>query len=91
MYKHGFFNRWFLDPIVKKAYPEDMLSLYSRYQPLDYIRTEDLDTISAPIDFLGINYYSRKVLKADPSERWLGAKVQPVSYTHLTLPTTERV
>jgi beta-glucosidase len=53
----GHANRWFLDPIFRGAYPTDL-----PYEPP--VRDGDLETIAAPIDFLGINYYFRAVTQA---------------------------
>jgi beta-glucosidase len=59
----GFQNRLFLDPLFKGAYPADMVEHYSRYKPgLGAAMDGDLDDISRPIDFLGINYYSSNVM-----------------------------
>lgn len=80
----GYFNRWFLDPVLKGEYPQDMVELYSRYQPLDFIFDGDLETISVPIDFLGINYYSRSVLTAEDPDPILG-----VGHQKPVLPTTD--
>ncbi|MFC7441556.1 GH1 family beta-glucosidase [Laceyella putida] len=64
----GFLNRWFIDPVVKGAYPQDMTALYERTLPIpfDYIQEEDMQMINEPIDFIGINYYSPTTLRADP-------------------------
>lgn len=62
----GWHHRWFLDPVFKGQYPADMLDLYGALEPLDYIAPEDLAVISRPIDFMGINYYTRAVLKHSP-------------------------
>ncbi|AAM23648.1 Beta-glucosidase/6-phospho-beta-glucosidase/beta- galactosidase [Caldanaerobacter subterraneus subsp. tengcongensis MB4] len=63
-YADGFANRWFLDPIFKGNYPEDMMELYSKIiGEFDFIREGDLETISVPIDFLGVNYYTRSIVK----------------------------
>lgn len=58
----GFHNRWFLDPIFKGHYPQDMLELYGKDAP--DIADGDMETISVPLDYLGINYYTRSVVKA---------------------------
>ncbi len=60
----GFFNRWFLEPLVKGEYPEDMWEVYGEDVP--EVRAGDLERISAPLDFLGVNYYSRAVIAHDP-------------------------
>jgi len=55
----GNLNRLFLDPLFKGRYPADMLEHYAARTPgFDVIADGDLDTISRPIDFLGVNFYS---------------------------------
>jgi len=51
----GYMNRWFLDPIAGRGYPEDMLAIYGDAAP--DVREGDLAAIAAPTDFLGVNYY----------------------------------
>ncbi len=55
-------NRWYLDPIFRGEYPRDMLETYGADGPP--VRDGDLDAISAPIDFLGVNNYFRQVVGA---------------------------
>jgi beta-glucosidase len=55
----GMANRWFLDPLFRGAYPSD---LPERFSPP--VEPGDLDAISAPIDFLGVNNYFRFVVRA---------------------------
>jgi beta-glucosidase len=63
----GYVNRFFLDSVFKGRYPEDTLELFEHVAgPLDFIRDGDLDVISTPSDFLGVNYYSRRVMRAVP-------------------------
>ena len=58
-------NRWFLEPVLRGAYPAEMLEHYQRtFGPLPSLNPEDLDAISRPIDFLGVNYYSPTVVRA---------------------------
>jgi beta-glucosidase len=68
----GFQNRWFLDPLFRGAYPEDMLERYAASPPP--VDDGDLATIAAPIDFLGVNYYSRSVIAAGAD----GGRPRPV-------------
>jgi beta-glucosidase len=59
-------NRWILDPLLRGEYPADTLE---RFLPLvPPAEDGDLQTIAAPIDFLGINYYTRNVVRADPRD-----------------------
>ena len=52
-------NRWFLDPVLRGTYPTVLLEHYERvFGPLPALNPEDLDVISRPIDFLGVNYYN---------------------------------
>jgi beta-glucosidase len=63
----GFLNRWFLDPLFRGGYPTDMVELFeSRFGRLDAVRDGDLDLISQPIDFLGVNYYSPQRVRHAP-------------------------
>ncbi|HEY6892473.1 MAG TPA: GH1 family beta-glucosidase [Solirubrobacter sp.] len=58
-------NRWFLDPVLRGTYPVELLEHYERtFGPLPSLNPEDLDVISRPIDFLGVNYYSPTVVRA---------------------------
>ncbi|MFZ5986753.1 MAG: GH1 family beta-glucosidase [Bacillota bacterium] len=60
----GYHNRWFLDPVLKGTYPEDTLKLYRDNLNAPVIMPGDMELIAAnPMDFLGINYYFRKVVK----------------------------
>ena len=66
----GYMNRWFLDPLLRGRYPEDMLDHYARrYGPLDVVRDGDLRRIAQPIDFLGVNYYSPQRVRSDPARQ----------------------
>jgi beta-glucosidase len=60
----GFFNRWFIDPLAGRGYPDDMLALYGPAVP--EILPGDMETIAAPIDFLGVNYYNPGQIAHDP-------------------------
>jgi beta-glucosidase len=55
-------NRWFLDPIFRGAYPADLLERNETVAP--FVRDGDLEAISAPLDFLGVNNYFRFVVSA---------------------------
>lgn len=63
----GAFNRWFLDPVFGRGYPEDMVEWYGSDMPR--VESGDLEAMAAPIDFLGVNYYTRRVIQAEPSGR----------------------
>jgi beta-glucosidase len=84
--------RWYMDPLFHGAYPEDVLAWLGADAPR--VEAGDLKAIAAPMDFLGINYYSRKVASADGS--WdatrrglaltdMGWEIYPAGLTELLL------
>lgn len=83
----GFYNRWFLDPVFKGTYPEDMLRIYLEKFNAPIMRQEDMKLIADNnIDFLGINYYTRQIIKKASSESLLGfetVKPENVKYTQM--------
>lgn len=56
-------NRQFLEPVLGRGYPAELREIYGGAwrDPSD----EDLRLIAQPIDFLGINYYTRSVTRHD--------------------------
>ncbi|MFZ1062292.1 MAG: GH1 family beta-glucosidase [Acidimicrobiales bacterium] len=65
-------NRWFLDPILKGAYPRGLLDEYVDVAGENFVHENDLATINADIDFVGINYYTRNIVagRREPHEPW---------------------
>lgn len=68
----GYVNRWYLDPVLRGVYPPDMMARYRRAAgPLGFIRPGDLEVIGARCDFVGVNYYTRRLVRAEPDgEPW---------------------
>jgi beta-glucosidase len=58
----GHVNRWWLDPVYGRGFPEDMLRVYGVDPP---IAAGDLETI-ATLDWLGVNYYTPSIIADDP-------------------------
>ncbi len=58
--------RWYMDPLFKGTYPADVLEHLENDVPA--VQPGDMDIIRTPMDFLGINYYSRSVASA--GEPW---------------------
>lgn len=69
-------NRMFLDPILRGSYPQGLWRHFGPFRPP--IRDGDLSAIAEPIDFLGVNYYTRDVVAGS---RWIpfvgGRTVRP--------------
>lgn len=57
-------NRLYLDPVFRGSYPEEVFERYGQRVPPGYVRDGDLEKISAPVDFLGVNYYFVKTVRA---------------------------
>jgi beta-glucosidase len=77
-----FFNTWYLDPVFRGEYPEDGVRdrvrrghLESEQMP--FVEDGDMEIIATPIDVLGVNYYSRAVMKAGPDGEPERAAVVP--------------
>jgi len=64
----GLFNRWFLDPLYGRGYPDDVVADYRKQldgaDPLAAVQAGDLDKVARPTDFLGVNYYSRHIARS---------------------------
>ena len=58
-------NRLYFEPVFLGAYPEEALALLAPDAPP--VREGDLADISRPLDFLGVNNYSRALVRADPA------------------------
>ena len=89
---HAWLNRWFLDPLVGRPYPE--LPSWDAGQSSVDVRDGDMECIAAPLDFLGVNYYSRNFVRSpllpplepvgDPPERTgIGWEVYPAGLTEV--------
>ncbi len=74
----GFMNRWYLDPIFRGSYPEDMVEIFSRLFEMPLQEEEDAKIIAEPIDFLGINNYTRILVEATGSaDDFMGNPINP--------------
>ncbi|MCU1440914.1 MAG: beta-glucosidase [Rhodoglobus sp.] len=63
----GQFNRFFLDPILRGAYPDDVLEDVAGLGFERVVKPGDLEIISRPIDALGVNYYHGESVSARPA------------------------
>jgi beta-glucosidase len=77
---HQQHNRWFLDPVAGLGYPDDAARAW--HWRREEILPGDLETMAAPIDFLGVNYYSRGIVRS-PLLPPLGPRAERVERTGL--------
>ena len=69
---HRFYNMWFLDTVMHGKYPDAYLN--GSVEDHVEIRAGDMDLIKAPLDFIGINLYTRAVVAHDSSDHYMGVK-----------------
>ena len=92
-------EEWFLQPLLNVQYFEALAETHPEWMPTQL--PGDLDIISRPIDFLGINFYTRNVFKADVNKHAelvpqdapktdIGWEIHPPALTHLLLSLKQR-
>ncbi|MES2123256.1 MAG: GH1 family beta-glucosidase [Gemmatimonadota bacterium] len=80
----AYMNRQFLDPVFLGTYPEELAEIYGSNWP--QFPSADFTLIGQPLDFLGINYYTRNVTRDDPSNLPVrAARVRQDDAVHTTL------
>jgi beta-glucosidase len=99
----AYMNRQYLDPVFKGKYPDEMCEIFGAAWPT--FPADDFAQISQKIDFVGVNYYTRGVVRDEPDARPLrtayvrqpgraytetGWEVHPASLTRTLLWVTER-
>jgi beta-glucosidase len=80
----AYMNRQFLDPALLGTYPQELEAIFGAAWPR--VTTDDLALIRQPLDFLGINYYTRGVMRHDSTARPL--EVAYVRQPHRTYTET---
>jgi len=77
----AYMNRQYLDPVFLGKYPAELLEIYGDTMP--DIPASDWPLIQTPFDFLGVNYYSRNVVRDAPGELPLhAARVRQTGNVH---------
>jgi beta-glucosidase len=61
----AYMNRQYLDPLLRGQYPEELRDIFGEAWPEH--AAGDVERLRQPIDWLGINYYTRSVTRDDPS------------------------
>ncbi|MGB8813821.1 MAG: GH1 family beta-glucosidase [Paracoccaceae bacterium] len=60
----GYYNKWFLSGMFHKTYPADVLEGLGPHMPANW--QDDMETIATPVDWVGLNYYTRKLIGPAP-------------------------
>ena len=78
----AYMNRQYLEPVLGRPYPAELQEIFG--DAWDDRVQKEIPRIAQPIDFLGINYYTRGVTREDPAARPVRAspvKVPGATYT----------
>jgi beta-glucosidase len=77
----AYMNRQYLDPVFLGSYPEELREVFGEAWP-DF-PADDFGLIREPVDWLGVNYYSRGVVRDDPDSLPLRtARVRQPRHAH---------
>ncbi|MEL6407837.1 MAG: GH1 family beta-glucosidase [Chloroflexota bacterium] len=63
-------NEWFLEPVFRGTYPADLVAYLEPHGVFECINLDDIAEACVPIDFLGINYYTRNII-SHQDDGWL--------------------
>jgi beta-glucosidase len=64
-------NEWFLDPVFRGTYPADLVKYLEPKGVFANINLDDIQQARVPLDFLGINYYTRNIVQHNPADPFL--------------------
>ena len=66
------YNLWSDEAFFKGQYPANTLKQFDQYMPVGF--EDALPQINQKLDWVGLNYYTRSIIKADKSEKNIGFK-----------------
>lgn len=69
------FNRWFIEGITRQTYPAEAMEGLAPHLPAGW--QDDMALIGQPLDWLGVNYYTRHIHAADPGAPWPATREVP--------------
>lgn len=78
----AYMNRQYLDPAMLGRYPAELAEIFGEAWP-DW-PAEDFDLIRQKLDFLGVNYYTRNVTRADDTFLLRAGPVEQKNASHTT-------
>ena len=98
-YADDYFNQWYIKPIFDGEYPAIIAQLPQENRP--EILPGDMEIISHPTDFLGVNFYTRAIYQADEQEIFqqieapeprtdIGWEIYPDAFTDLLTSLNEK-
>ncbi len=77
------YNRWFVQAATQGTYPDAALAGFAPHMPAGW--QDDMAEIAQPMDFLGVNYYTRSMITAAPDAPWphVGSVTGPLDKTQM--------
>ena len=72
---HAIYNEWFLCALFRKDYPRRALEGLRAHLPDGW--QDDMEQIARPLDWLGVNFYTRKLIADDPATAWPSLREVP--------------
>ncbi len=70
--QHAIYNRWFIEAVTLGKYPEEALLGLEPHLPQHW--QDDMEIISQPLDFVGVNYYTRSLYEPAAEPAWPGTR-----------------
>ncbi|MBV7314529.1 GH1 family beta-glucosidase [Shewanella sp. NIFS-20-20] len=78
-----YLNHWYISPLLKGTYPDSFSQLPSNARP--HIEDGDMAIIQAPLDYFGINYYTRNVVCSNGRRGFEGFEIVPPKKVAMSL------
>jgi beta-glucosidase len=69
------YNRWFIEGITRQSYPTEAMEGLAPHMPANW--QDDMPLIGQPLDWLGVNYYTRNIHAAAPGMPWPATRSVP--------------
>ncbi|WP_337841849.1 GH1 family beta-glucosidase [Rheinheimera sp.] len=76
-----YYNQWYLQPVMTGQYPEYFNRLTDEEKPV--IEAGDMALISQPLDFLGVNFYTRHVYTANADHEFAVVEIKDAEKTDI--------
>jgi beta-glucosidase len=80
-YANDYFNQWYARPILDGQYPDIINQMPIEQRP--DIDEHDMAIIAQPIDFLGVNFYTRMVYQHHEQEGFAEVRLESVERTDM--------
>lgn len=78
---HAYMNAQYMDPLFRGEYPAELREIFGDAWPA--FPAEEVESLTEPFDFLGVNYYTRNVVRHDPDADYLrGSPVRQPQHAH---------